>query len=568
MRSNQQLAIQGLIVVLLLTLVSPVSRVNAQEMSFNVSPLLVELSGTAGGTYHFEIIVSNQSRRAAQFKAFPVSVKETPSGGYELFYEPQDAYSAQEWITVEPSEFTVPANRGARVIGTVQIPRGERGGRYAAVVLQLQPEQQRDEEARASSVFHYQIASLVELTIGSNFRKQAYISNIEVMSPQEDPFLAAQYGPNALWIKAALTNESEIHVAGKGRLIIRDEKTGRRVRDIPLGGGRGLVLPEATLEFSSIIPQGLPPGTYTLHAIINYGGFRPAEARRTITIEEDSLSAEGFDGDRPVLFTVDPEELVMTVPDGGRRIQTITVTNLDDEDIQVRASVQPLLHDLDGQLDTATMGELTGSIPWVQVSPEVVRLRPRQRSAIRVVVQNPSGEEPEGRYAYLTLTADRLGRERGEEPVTGGAISETGSRIVVMPPDRPESAAEVTALDISFDGENGFTMVDIELANMGKVHFRAVGQVILEQKHIPETIDGIEYEGEGIFEVVWQGALPIDALSMILPNEKRRLTGTITNPLPPGEYRVTAEFRYDGKSAFQTRTFALLPLGMEDGKEE
>src|SRR5690606_22619197 len=141
---------------------------------------------------------------------------------------------------------------------------------------------------------------------------------------------------------ADLTNESNIHVLGRGTLHIRNAE-GRKVREIPLGQGRGVVLPDATLRFSSILPAGLPPGTYTVQAVINYGGLRPAIAQREFTIDGPALEASAFHGGPALQLSVQPTQLELSIPVGARRVESITVQNFEEVPIRITGRAQPLI---------------------------------------------------------------------------------------------------------------------------------------------------------------------------------------------------------------------------------
>lgn len=515
----------------------------AQELAFNLSPLLVELQGAPGGTARFTVFVNHEGRsQAVAMRAYVASVREMPDGRYELVDDPDIPYSAAGWITISPERFTLAPGEAVTIHGEAQIPRNAHGGRYAAVVLEVEPDPDRDPGALGSSVFRYRMASIVELTVGARLQRRAYISGIEVVPAAELDPLGRQFSEEALAVRASLTNEGNVHVFGRGSATIRNE-AGRRVQQIPLGQGRGAVLPEATLDFTSILSRGLPPGEYTVQAVIYFGGLRPAIAQGAFTVEDGRVQTEGEWGVPSVRFDVQPGEVELELPEGGVRFRTATVVNADDSPIQVHSLVQPLIHDVYGEIDPSAMAD-ADPLDWIEVTPSELILAPGQRRNVRLSIRNLA-DGAAGRYAQVTFRASRLDAETGK-PVEGGLVSDVGSNVSVLSFERPAPQARIDFLQLVPGGDGRELYAAAEIENVGSIHFQGQGQFALLRHVMPELEEGVVYDGEGWFEPIWERPAGEDALQKVLPGERRQISLGIGDSLEPGRYRLEFRLHYGG----------------------
>ncbi|MGE5593784.1 MAG: hypothetical protein ACM3X3_08915 [Betaproteobacteria bacterium] len=165
------------------------------------------------------------------------------------------------------------------------IPRGTYGGRFAAVVFELTPEEKTGEEAFASTEFVQRFAAVAEVAIPApRVRKAVSISGFSVKAAADDPRYAAAYGKDALILTGEVKNEGNTHVFARSYLTLRDV-SGKRLRQIPFGSGWGLVLPETTVNLISVLPSGLAPGNYVADIAVKYGGKAPLYASEEFEVK-------------------------------------------------------------------------------------------------------------------------------------------------------------------------------------------------------------------------------------------------------------------------------------------
>ena len=79
------------------------------------------------------------------------------------------------------------------------MPRGASGGRYAAVVFELIPEERKGEAAFASSTFVQRFATVVELTVPARqMQRRLDVTGFSVDYAVETPAYASVYGKDAV----------------------------------------------------------------------------------------------------------------------------------------------------------------------------------------------------------------------------------------------------------------------------------------------------------------------------------------------------------------------------------
>ena len=336
--------IVGIQVIVSLLLGSLLAHAQGQ-LDLMYSPMVLELAGDRGNSVPFEITIINQSRSAtAYFRSEVTGLYERPDGVYVPRDRSDWTYDASEWVELDATEFSVPPGGFYVIRGRVRIPRQTAASGYAMVVTELLPEP-APPGVEASTEYYQRFTTALEVAVGRQQRRSAYIAEMKVIPTGSSPDLALAYGRNGLLFLATLANDGDIHVRAQGQLIIRDA-AGRRVRTVPLGTGRGVVIPDSVIELGSVI-MSLPPGEYEAEARINYGGHRPAIARAAFTIDDAAAGISGIVAGRTMRVDVMPALIELVMPRHGYRAGTITVSNLDSTDVRFNVYVEELLHDLD-----------------------------------------------------------------------------------------------------------------------------------------------------------------------------------------------------------------------------
>ena len=538
---------------------------SSDDYTFMLSPQLVELELLPGEKKRFSVSLINESKtKKALFTVYVSDLAEKRSGKYKVVKPGTSPYSAASWIMVSPTDFAIGPSDGMEILAEVTVPRGVKGGRYAVIVFELAPEGPSKEEKFGSVIFHHRMTTAVEISIkGRRAKRRAVISSLKVVSAQEDKRLA-KFGKDVMMFTASLKNEGNIHIFGEGTLTIRSKKR-RRIRQVPLGGGRGTVLPDTTVDFRSVLRR-LPPGDYVAEAVIRYEGLRPAKAKLPFTVTEEEVpvtKAKSFQRTREVNFGVEPELIELTAPSGALRRTGIVVYSRDDREISVKSYPRALKYNRYGEL--MRLSSVKGAYScgeWITVSPSSFKLSPGGKKRLSVLVNVPEGKVG-GHYANIVFDAG-LG---GNNPGTSQKTSSNVLFFLTIPGPLKEQARIVETRVLHQD-ESGYRKFVVSFKNTGNIHLKPGGGKILVKRAVEiEKTGEIEYVGEPVYEEVEEIAFNrVDGV--VLPGGTRDLTAVCNNELPDGDYSVEAEIDYgDKKKAVGKRTFSVAGVEREMEKE-
>lgn len=92
---------------------------------------------------------------------------------------------------------------------------------------------------------------------------------------------------------AFLANRGRYYIEGKGKVLIIEKTTGRKVAGFPFQFGRGRVIPENAIGFTALLTEPLPKDEYAAITQIDYGGVLPAEVRLSFSCEGLKLLSGG-----------------------------------------------------------------------------------------------------------------------------------------------------------------------------------------------------------------------------------------------------------------------------------
>jgi archaellum component FlaG (FlaF/FlaG flagellin family) len=528
--------------VLLLSIVG--SILYAQQTTLFLSPQLVPLELPPGGMKTFILTIINESdNKTANIKVYTSDVTETDLGIYKVLDSDTSKWSCAKWIEIRPDSFSLKPREAQEVLCRLRVPRNARGGRYAAIVFELLPEEKK-EGAAASIAYRFRLPSFVELTIkGRKVQKRVIITDLEIISASENPRYAARFGKDALIFAASVRNESNIHVFAKGNLTIRNRNK-RRIKEVPLGTGRGLILPQKTVKFRSVVAP-LPPGEYIAEVTINYDSPSPAIARVPFKIERKKvLLAGGVETTIPLNIDVRPENLEMMVPAGAYRTISFIFKNHEEFPLDVSVSTKAMTFDLEGDvviLDTSS-GEWSCA-DWINLEPSEFTVRPRGVERIKATIRVPedvSGER------YASVVYQITPRDTTRDTLNQIALS-LRTTVTLTIPGKFEKKGEIEKIEV-----NAYKDVPVSLTiyfkNTGNIHLKPRGKATLEVFKKPEVAGEIQYVPGQEYETV--GVVNIEPVKKpILPGSTRRIKVDFLHRLPEGKYRIVVRMDYGGETA-------------------
>ncbi|MFB0509291.1 MAG: hypothetical protein ACETVX_02240 [bacterium] len=512
------------------------------QVGFTVTPQLIEMELPAGAKRIFKVLLVNESEKDTnRYLVYPADVMQSERGTYKAIEKGTGKFSCADWLKLDTMEIVLGPKKGKEIPFQIQVPVRVSGGRYCAIVFDLLPKvtPMGEDYAGASVAFHFQIPVHIELTIKSGIRarpKSVEVTEIEVKPATEIPEyvrILKKAANNALVVSAKVFNRDNIHIKAKGRLLLTDKK-GRRLREFPLGAGRGAVLPQTEVKFTSVIKRPLA-GDYVAEAVINYGGISSAIGRLPFSVARRILERRGsFLATSPISVVIGREVLDLAVPPNSFRTQVLALSNEEHELVKVKTKLKYLLFDENGDIVAPDTGnDKFSCIDWLKVEPELLEIPSGQTKIFKVTFQIPD-TNPGGRYACIDMQA-MLASAKDTSLPTPIQIP-----VILSVTGIAEKKIEITKVEVSKGNPPRFA---VYLKNLGNIHVKP--RVKIELKYLPkapETKD-FTYIGEPKSELV--GILGMDEFPVaVLPNCIAKLEQDHERILESGNYMavVSADF--------------------------
>jgi hypothetical protein len=505
-----------------------------------LSPLLVELDLAPGAKKQFTLRLVNESKEnTIHLIAYPAAIQESRLGRYQVLEKGESEYSCADWMRISDTSFALGPAMSREIRVEVKAPRNVFGGRYGAVVFEVVPERAPAGEKLGSVRYHFRMPAFVEVTIkrfGGLLRK-ASITDLRV-DPVTDKRLLQEIGTDALAFSASVENQGNIHVMGKGTLIIKT-KEGKTKRRVPLGGGRGIVIPAATVNFQSLLRKP-PPGEYIARAVMNFGGLSPAIAEIPFTVTRTKSSALGsFKASSFMGLDIKPERLEMKVPQRGFRVVTFSFKNDERDTVEVRAYLKDLGFDQDGDLvmlDSSEIGRSCGK--WISLEPQEFTIAPEKRERVKFTLQAPS--EGQGGY-YTCVVFDAMLRGSKEDAIS------TPFQIPVLLSVPPHLDKEGEIVDVMVEASAGRpATVTALFKNTGNIHVKPRGRVALKLwKETKFTTDDFTVVSRPEYEAVG-GVFFEEVEQYVLPGGIRKMLAGYPEALEAGKYLAEVLIAYGG----------------------
>jgi len=235
----------------------------AAQVSVEVSPLRVEVSGGPGESHTQAITLTNQGPDPVRIRATIDDWHLSKDGTPQFTPAPPGTWtSAVDWIRLAPPEQVIEPGKQGVVRFTLTVPAGTQEGGYRASVMFEFGAADADPVARGRQVtLRSRVATVVYATVGQP-PVAVDLTNLVVRAEAGRP-------PQAI---ATLHNTGRVHVRTKGLLTIYDQ-SGTVVRQVDLPSAP--VLPESERDVA--IPTGgdedppLAAGTYRVEVKIDVG---------------------------------------------------------------------------------------------------------------------------------------------------------------------------------------------------------------------------------------------------------------------------------------------------------
>lgn len=532
----------GALLALLLALVLPATAAAQADFGILLSPQLAQLEISPGARTVLTFHVANTNKeKPLRVLLFPRDIRQGARGQY-LLSDTAMSYSCISWLELKDSVLEIPPNGSQELTVPLRVPPGAMGGAYGAIVFEVLPP---DDAAPAPGVmaratYKFQVPAFIEVLVkrSGGVLRRLRSGDIVVQTADQSEELAKSHGPDQMLVAAEIENIGNVLVEAHGRIFIRDAQ-GRLAKLVPLGAGRGAILPGAKTVLRSIIKR-LNPGTYSARAIVQYGGFSPAISEATFEVGRTSGARVGS-ATTSLPFEVDlrPPDVRLTAPVGSFRVFGVTLLNRETIPLRVTTKVEQFYHDHEGQLWTAPAMDTGRTIaPWITFDPVEFTLEPNRPQSVRAQITLPDSANG-GYYGCLTFVAEKL------DSAAKGIPTELNVPVSLTVPPDLQYAGEVAGIEIERNTNGGVTLRPM-VRNTGNIHTIPSGSVVI-QKWSDQTsaIDSMIVLSKPTFEDVGAVAIETDS-TIILPGERRLLSTQTMENLPVGRYRAVAQVRFGG----------------------
>ena len=548
----------GLCILLAIILVAP--GVGGQERGgLELSPPAVEMVLNPGAERVQEIAIANSSdSKTVRIKLYVAAVTQDRTGGYVVAEEKQ---AAGTWLELPKDELILGPKSEELIKVKVKVPRNAVGSQVAAVVFEVATESanKRISGIGGEANFVHRLTSVFKITANSRAnRKAASIQELKVVSGAEDRRYG-KYGKNALALVCSVINDGNEFFATRGRLVLRNAEK-RRVKDVPLGAGRGIILPGAVVDLASIFPAGLPSGEYTAEVTVYYGSSRPLQAKIPFTVK-DKTATSGESKIAPHLrLTVTPDLLQTQLPGGAFRTFVLSLTNRESVPVKIRAFLKNMVSAPDGTLMELDNEDWQWSaIPWLRLEENELILEPGKKRNYRVTVAVPKDASGGSRFALLVFEAQRL------DGAKQAAVTTVSTPIFLSMTGKTELKAGLDQVKAVPD-PGGVWLFGGTLTNQGNTNLTFSGKINLYRKaKKPKAVNGLTYLGEDKWELV-EAICLADTSGWLLPGCSRLLIVPYDKKLPFGEYLVEMVVDYGEKIPVKG-SFQFRLAGDDSGKK-
>jgi hypothetical protein len=242
------------------TLVRPNHALAANTVAISVSPPRFELFGNPGDNLSEKIKVNNTSDGEITYTVSVEDFVATGEEGQVDFRDPatnKTTYSLANWVSVEPTRFTVAAGKDYTLNFTVRIPKNaEPGGHYASVQITIAGGSVPGGGASVAS----RVGSLILLRVSGATTEKLTLENFDTDNNY--------YPTGPVTFNLRSKNEGNVHVAPTGTIVITDI-FGRKVKEIPLTQAN--VLPGAVRQVKTVWDQKNMVGRFTASLVATYG---------------------------------------------------------------------------------------------------------------------------------------------------------------------------------------------------------------------------------------------------------------------------------------------------------
>lgn len=249
---------------LVAALVAAATVPSAADISVDVSPAKYELTTAPGKQETFPITVRNTSGAAVHIVASLSDYQLGPTGTYAFALPGKSPYSLAKGITINPREFDIEPGAFTQVRFSVDVPTTASGEYSSLVFFTTRPTR----KGGGLSIVE-RIASKIYIIIPESTRIAGEVDDVKTQSLADGQHYLVDFH-----------NTGNAHVYLSGRVEI---KQGGAVVD-RIAFPQGLLVERAGKRLIDAIGKKLAPGSYSVVALVDYGGPNLVAGQANITV--------------------------------------------------------------------------------------------------------------------------------------------------------------------------------------------------------------------------------------------------------------------------------------------
>lgn len=246
------------------------TRVIAQNdtgQAIQVSPVLVELNATPGGTYKIKLNLTNVSAGALRLVPSVNDFRaKDESGTPEILFEDEEdslTYSLRQWIRNLPELQLEPKQSQVLEVDVTVPEDAEPGGHYGVIRYSGAAPDVEESGVALSASIGVLVLARVDGDVNESLRTEE--------------FFVAKSGEKRGWVErppvtfvTRLRNDGNVHLKPKGDIVVKN-MFGSVVAELPVNAEGRNILPNSIRRFEHELPGGLSIGRYTAETNLAYG---------------------------------------------------------------------------------------------------------------------------------------------------------------------------------------------------------------------------------------------------------------------------------------------------------
>lgn len=238
-----------------------------RAQDFEVAPTKFLFDCEPGEIQEKILYVRNHANQKQQFMLIAVDMPVDSAGKKKKV--DSGKYSCKDWLTLNPSFFTLNPNESKEIKVVMQAPPGHSETRWCMLYITATEEQTSvaaDKAMRTGIKVKPRIGVRVIQSPKSNTNYKATITDLKETTKEKDTVRT---------FEAKIANTGDKVIDGKIYLILSDLETAKEIKEKPRTVS---VLPGGIKIVTLPLAKKIPPGNYSLAVILDYGNNAPLQA--------------------------------------------------------------------------------------------------------------------------------------------------------------------------------------------------------------------------------------------------------------------------------------------------